>query len=426
MSRFIALLERRNLTKLHQFASEEHNDDDLCQFFHVEDWLSVARNVSSTELTPRRRSPSQRQRKASVLSFTDRYWGELDDTGILTQIFSYVDEDTLFRSVPRVNMLFYNAVHCSTKLWKSKLNSLFAEGNISYDDRYSNVNFGDVDQEDCLWLVDRLADKDNKDCLHHIMSRPKAGAVSPNSNLSIEEMEDLETLYLSSRPPPSVVVDARFMTKEQVSCLFWRQYYWKLSSQVQSCHFGLIVATQYPYVAKNSKELSFEAHEVLVVDGIAKKEGWWTAEDQEGNRGQIPSNYVVLLEDVKWKGVQFPSHGLARYMGIDIPKKRFRQSLYVPPRDDDDDSDWDDDEMTEESMQDTYEGSFYEEVEEREESDVFEYEDTNEEVQHPFNIHDNIDTRVKVCTELSSSSLERSFNFLSCVTNDTQNADGFK
>ena len=55
------------------------------------------------------------------------------------------------------------------------------------------------------------------------------------------------------------------------------------------------VVAKYAYGAKRSDELSFQKKELLVVVDKKDDKGWWLAENGAGERGLVPSNYLLAL-----------------------------------------------------------------------------------------------------------------------------------
>ncbi|KAL9978482.1 hypothetical protein ACROYT_G016003 [Oculina patagonica] len=58
------------------------------------------------------------------------------------------------------------------------------------------------------------------------------------------------------------------------------------------------VQAQYPFTGKDAEDLSFKKGDILVV--VEQNEDhWWTAVDEQGNKGLIPEPYVKKLVDIQ-------------------------------------------------------------------------------------------------------------------------------
>lgn len=58
------------------------------------------------------------------------------------------------------------------------------------------------------------------------------------------------------------------------------------------------VQAQYPFTGKDAEDLSFKRGDILVVVE-QNEEKWWTAMDEQGNKGLIPEPYVKKLVDLQ-------------------------------------------------------------------------------------------------------------------------------
>lgn len=58
------------------------------------------------------------------------------------------------------------------------------------------------------------------------------------------------------------------------------------------------VQAQYPFAAKDAEDLSFKKGDILIVVE-QNEEKWWTAMDEQGNKGLIPEPYVKKLVDLQ-------------------------------------------------------------------------------------------------------------------------------
>lgn len=58
------------------------------------------------------------------------------------------------------------------------------------------------------------------------------------------------------------------------------------------------VQAQYPFTGKDAEDLSFKKGDILVVVE-QNEEKWWTAMDEQGNKGLIPEPYVKKLVDLQ-------------------------------------------------------------------------------------------------------------------------------
>lgn len=58
------------------------------------------------------------------------------------------------------------------------------------------------------------------------------------------------------------------------------------------------VQAQYPFKSEDAEDLSFKKNDILVVVE-QNEEKWWTAIDEEGNKGLIPEPYVKKVVDIQ-------------------------------------------------------------------------------------------------------------------------------
>ncbi|KAJ7392115.1 hypothetical protein OS493_013483 [Desmophyllum pertusum] len=76
------------------------------------------------------------------------------------------------------------------------------------------------------------------------------------------------------------------------------------------------VQAQYPFTAKDAEDLSFNRGDTLVIVE-QNEEKWWTAMDEQGNKGLIPEPYVKKLVDLQQQTATPPQPIVSPQSAID-------------------------------------------------------------------------------------------------------------